>query len=588
MMLRNPRTRSSRIARRRGVAILLVLVAVATATVLSGAYIMSRRAAPALGMNAETSSNAKWAARSGSNLAIAMLETSLVTGADPEDQQILSGVTFGVGESNAVLTSITGATISPDEHRLLVTSIGSASTIGAVDQRVLVRRPTNKITEALDPYLRDLAVFAVDRLRIQSGSYVAPWPESERGPSLFTANVGVAFGASGQLNTSTAGSLAFAVLVVDDDATASLTAVSQSATFAGGVDTGVQLPTASARVPSSLTDLGTSAAPLYLWSSLFTSTASNATYGNVTVTAGATLIFDQANHSEYSVEDLVVDSGSTIRVKGNVRILVRDDFEVTDRSSFELADDDSSVEVYVLDDLTVTNSVIGLPKALASNTSRSFTNLSGDFDASAIRIFLIDPSGGGSIPQNVSLSSRAMVVGEIHAPASTLVIEHNSVVIGRVAGFDVRLSNSSTVFYDHKLNPGAGVANPLGPMYDAERYSTLRSALASFDNTLGLSALAQHIVDEFAAAGVDPDPDEEGPISANMPDPRDFGKIVLVPMRRGSARSIEAGAADYGLVSGFVVDGASNLGQVLSGAAEGLRSGTGGLLRDLTSVLTND
>lgn len=581
-------TRRSRQSRRRGVAILLVLVAVATATVLSGAYIMSRRAAPALGMNAETSSNAKWAAKSGSNLAVAMLETSLVTGQDPEDQQILSGVAFGVGESNAILTSVTGETISPDEHRLLVTSIGSASTIGAVDQRVLVRRPTNKITEALDPYLRDFAVFAVDRLRFQTGSYVAPWPDSERGPALFAANIGVAFGASGQLGTSGAGSLTSAFLVIDDDATASMSTLSQSATFAGGVDTGVQFPTASARVPAALTALGTSAAPLYLWNPMSTYTAPNATYGNVTVTSGATLIFDASRHTSYSVEDLVADFGSTIRIKGNVRILVRDDFDVTDRSAFELDDDASSVEVYVLDDFTVTNSVVGLPKALASNTSRSFSNLSGDFDASAIRIHLIDVAGGGSFPQNVSLTSRAMVVGEIHAPGSTLVLDNNSVVIGRLAGADVRLSNSSVVFYDHKLNPGAGLSNPLGPMYDADRYSTLRSALASFDNSQGLSALAQHIADEFAAAGIDPDPEEEGPISVNAPDPRSYGKITLVPMRRGSARSIEAGAADYGLAGGLVVDAASDLGQVISGAAEGLRSGAGGLLRDLTSVLGGD
>lgn len=588
MTPRNPRTRRSRPSRRRGVAILLVLIAVATATVLSGAYVMSRRAAPALGMNAETASNAKWAAKSGANLAVAMLETSFEVGDDAEDRQILSGVAFGVGESNAMLTSVKGDAISADENRFLVTSIGSASSIGTVDQRVLVRRPTNKITEGLDPYMRDFAVFAVDRLRFQSGSYVAPWPDSERGPALFAANIGVAFGASSQLGTGGAGSLASAVLVIDDDATSALTTLSQSSTFGGGIDTGIQFPTASARVPSSLTDLGTSAAPLYIWNPMSTFTAPNPTYGNVTVTAGATLVFDEANHAEYSVEDLVVDFGSTIRVKGNVRILVRDDFDITDRSCFELADDGSSVEVYVLDDLTVTNSVIGLPKALASNTSRSFSNLSGDFDASAIRIFLIDPSGGGSTPQNVSLTSRAIAVADIHAPASTLVLDNNSVVIGRVAGFDVRLSNASIVFYDHKLNPGAGVANPLGPMYDAGRYSTLRSALASFDNTQGLSALAQHVVDEFNAAAVDPDPDEQGPISVNAPDPRSYGKIVLVPMRRGSARSIEAGAADYGLVSGLVVDAGSDLGQIIGGAAQGLRSGVAGALRDLTSVLADD
>jgi hypothetical protein len=550
---------------------LLVLIAVGTATVLSGSYLMSRRTAPAIGANAETSSNAKWAARSGANLTVAMLETSFALGESIEDDQVISGLAFGVGTADTLVTNLSGNAVSSGDSRLLVSSIGSASSIGALSQRVLLRRPTNRITEALDPTLGEFAVFATDRLRLQSGSYVAPWPDSARGPSLFVANIGVGFGSSGQLDVGSAGGLATARLILDDDATPSLVADSQSTTFGGGLETGLQFPTASERVPQPLLDLGVSASPRYIWNPGSTTTVNAAVLGDVTVTAGATLVFDEAAFADYSVNDLTVTFTSVLRIKGNVRILVRDDFEVSDRASIELADADSSVEFYIYDDMTVSNSVIGLSKANGVDTSRSHTDLSGSYDASAIRIRLVDAAGGGDSDQYISMSSKSIVVADVHAPAADVDMTNNSVVLGRLTGADIRMQNTSIVFYDHALNAGAGLTDPFGPLYDAARFATLRSALASFDNTQGLTALAQHVRDEFANAGIDPDPDEDGPLSAFDPDPRDYGKVTLIPMRRGTARAIEAGGSGGAFDAVIFAEVGSALDQALGGVLGVLR-----------------
>lgn len=582
---RSAHSRSRRL-RRRGVAMLLVIIAVATATVLSGSYLMSRRTAPALGANAETSSNAKWAAKSGANLALAILQTSLAVKGDLEDDQVVSGVSFGLGGADAVVTNDSGAPAASNDYRLIVSSIGSTESIGSLDQRVLLRRPTNKVSEALDPYLREFAVFATTRLRIEGGASVAPWPDSDRGPSLFAANIGVAFTPSSMASVSGAGSLQGAVLVVGQTATTSLRNLANSATFAGGIEADVQFPTASARVPQALTDLGTSGPPLYVWNPGTTSTAGGSTYGAALVTAGATLVLRESVSSTYSFDDLTVDFGGVLRVEGKIRVLVRDDFNITDRSSFELADENSSVEVYIRDDLNVNNSTVGLSKTLAANTSRSYANISGAFDASAIRFFLIDQHGGGDPNQTVTLDARAMVVADIHAPSAAVDVNSNSMILGRVTGADVRLRGTSMVLYDHTLNPGAGFTNPFGPLYDDDRHDELRQALTTFNNTAGLDTLVKHVTDSFAAAGVNPDPAEAGPISATQPDPRDSAKVVLIPMRRGAARAIEAGVASDGSLSGaLVIDSASDLGQVLGGAASVLRSGTPEVLKDLKSVI---
>jgi hypothetical protein len=557
--------------RRRGVAMLLVLIAVGTATVLSGSYLMSRRTAPAIGANAETSSNAKWAARSGANLTAAILETSLAVGDNINDDQIISGIAFGLGSADALITNLSGEALSSDDSRILVSSIGSAESIGAISQRVLLRRPTNRLTQALDPTLGEFAVYATERLRLQSGSYVAPWPDSARGPSLFVANIGVAFSSSGNLDVGSGGNLHGARLILDDDASGSLVALSNSSSFGGSLETGLQFPTASERVPADLAAIGTSGATVLTWNSGTTYTATRPDYKNISVTLTCTFVFDEAVSPIYSVEDLTIDLVSTVQIKGNVRILVRDDLSISNRGRIELADADSSVEFFVIDDLEVDNAVIGLPHSVASNTSRSYTDLSGSYDAGAIRICMIDRDGGGDMNQTVTLSSRSIVVADVHAPAATVNLTSNSVIVGRLTGGDIRMQNTSIVFYDHTLNPGAGFTDSFGPIYDSERFATLRSALASFDNTQGLDMLTKHIEDEFANAGIDPDPDEDGPVSAFDPDPRAYGKVTLIPMRRGAARNLEAGGTGGTFDSVIFADAGSALDQALGGVLGVLR-----------------
>ncbi len=566
---RTNRTRRAA-SRRRGVAMLLVLIALGTATVLSGSYLMSRRTAPVIGANAETSSNAKWAARSGANLAVAMLQTSYEVGGSVEDSQLLSGLAIGVGSADAMVTNLTGNTLG-DESRVLVSAIGSAESIGALNQRVLLRRSTNKVTEALDPYMSEFAVYATDRLRLQSGSYVAPWPDSTRGPSLFVANIGVGFASSGNLGIDNAGNLTSARLIVDDSATASLVAASESDAFGGGLDAGVQFPTASDRVPDDLDDLSTSGPPVYVWNPGTTHKASRPDYGDVTVTLACTFLLDEEVSPIYTIDDLTIDLTSRVLIQGNVRILIRDDLILENRARIELADEDSSVVFYIRGDLELDNAVIGLPESIASNTSRSYTHLSGSFNTAAIRMRVIDEEDGGKGTPKVELKNRSMVVADIHAPSADVDLGNSSVIIGRLTGGDIRMQNTSIVFYDHSLNPGAGITNPNGPLYSSSRANTLRNALASFDNSRGLTALTQHIRDEFAADGVDPDPEEEGPVAKSDPDPRDGGKVTIVPMRRGAARSIESGGTGATFDTVIFAEAGSTLSQTLSGVLGVLR-----------------
>lgn len=567
MKPRVPRT--ARATKRRGVAMLLVLVALATATVLSASYLAARQAAPALGANAEIASNARWAAVSGANLGVAILETSYTL--DPDDsKQLISGQIFGVGGADALVTSDTGNAANADDARLILSSLGSADGLGAVDQRVLLRRRTNKVTEALDPFMREFAVYATDKLRIKNSSLIAPWPGSERGPTHFVANIGAGFDSSGDLDINGAGGLTNSRLILDADATSSLRTLASSSTFAGGLETDLQFPTASARVPTALSSIG-GGPTVITWNAGSTYTSTRANYNDIYVTAGCTFIFDEDVSPDYSVNDLTVAGGSTLRIKGNVRILVRDDINVYDRANIEMFDKESSVEFYVLDDVSVDNAVFGLPIAVAMNTSRSHQSISGAFSAAGFRVFMIDSDGGGG-NNDLTIEGGAIVIADLHAPAAKVEIKEASTLIGRATGREVRIEDASYVFYDHALNPGAGLSDPYGPLYDSDRYDTLRDALASFSNDDGLDTLLTHVEGEFDAAGVDPDPDEPGPDTVTDPDPRMNAKIVIVPMRRGSARAIEAGS--FGSISDSVIPVAGDtlLARSISGVEGVLRA----------------
>lgn len=527
-------------ASRRGVAMLLVLVALGTATVMGSAYVASREAAPAIAANAEVSSNAKWAAQSGANLALAILQTSVAPSADLKDGEIVTKAAFSLGETDAFISNASGANVAASDRFYLVSAIGGAGQIGSIQQKRVIRRPTNRLTEALDPTLPEFAAFAVDRLRVESGAFVAPWPDSVRGPSLYTANVGVAFGPSTRLSVSGASTLASARLVVSNNATSSLREAASAAPFAGGVVSDLVFPTASVRVPGALT--GIPSGILNVISILFPQTMLPGPTASVSAIAGGVVTFNGALGRDYSVHNLRAING-TIRITGDVRILVRNDFELFDRSALELVGDDSRVEIYVYNDVTIANSVVGFTKSLANNTSRTYQSVSGVIDSSRVQIFVIDSDGGGDDDQAVSLSSRALVAGAIHAPSAFVDITSSSAVIGRVAAYDLRIRDNASILYDHALNRGGGITDTLGPVYDPERFPVLQKALATFDNTQGLDTLIAHVVSVFEDEGVEPDPVEDARvISPTLPDSRDPLRNIVIADFLGAVRAIEAGA----------------------------------------------
>lgn len=557
---------------RRGVAMLLVLVALGAATVLGGTYVLSRQAAPAIGANAEAASNAKWAARSGANVAVAILQTSAPLTGDIADDQVLPKADFGLGSAHAVITNERGAPTTGG--RLVVSSIGAGDGIGALDQRGVLRRTTGSATAAFDPYLREFAVYATSRLRIETSSYVAPWPTSRRGPAPFVASIGVAFAPSTMLDVGSAGSLTTARLVVSDLANPSLVSMSKSATFADGIESNVRLPTGSARVPAALTGLSLSSilpfTPLIPGA---TRTVNITNLGTVSVNLGSTVIFDASVSPNFSVQDLLVDFGSTVRIRGHVRILVRDDVSITDRSLIELEGENSSLELYIYDDLTVSNSVIGLTRAIANNTSRDATSVNSRVDASRIRIYLVDAHGGGDPNQTVTMSSRSMAVADIHAPAATVSMSSNSVIIGRLTGSDVRMQNTSIVFYDHSLNSGVGFDQPTSPLYDEDRHPIVKETLLAANPTAGLPALSQALANTFAKYGIDPNVDtDEGSALPSDPDARAVERVTVLPSRSTVARAIESGVPPDSFQAAVGTEQAdSELAKIIAGAKGALR-----------------
>src|SRR5690554_6336330 len=68
--------RPTRAARtdRTGVAMVLVLVALSSATILTGSYVTSRETAPAIGLNAEAVTASRWSGESTAAISKALLE----------------------------------------------------------------------------------------------------------------------------------------------------------------------------------------------------------------------------------------------------------------------------------------------------------------------------------------------------------------------------------------------------------------------------------------------------------------------------------------------------------------------------------
>jgi hypothetical protein len=516
---------------RRGVAMLLVLISLMTASVLTIAYVASRDNSALIGDNVASSAAARWTADSGLEMSMAMLQTQADWRTGHNAGKLVDDYALGQSSLDIDLLDLeTGVAPTSNTEHGKVTA--SAQTNGV--QQTSTAIAYVPVTAAADIDLSEFAIFATERIALTHDSVVMRWPRA----ALTTLGEPVAIGTQatgvGAIEIYSCAAPIDTRVFAGPSASASLVSCSNGMNppVTKLLDTVPMPDTPSANVPAP-TALDALLLPVMnvvngVGTIVSTTRVTNATLGNAVRTL-------QGAISLISNDDLTM-TNSKLLINGNVKIVVFDDLSMQN-ASIELMPG-SRLTMYIADAVNLQDSFIGEQRA---NNVRDNTGMAAPMNPERIRMFRLSQSGGGA---NWVLRQNSVVKASIYAPRVQFEIRDQSALYGRVAAQRVDVSEQGAVFYDPGLNRRTGFTEATSALFqpDGRILSAVKTATTLDQSALQVIADSCNIelkaaTDETIlikpAGSIDPLPSTTAPTE---PSPRP-NKVEYRVMSHGSSVS---------------------------------------------------
>jgi hypothetical protein len=463
---------------------LLVLISLAMATIVAVSYLASRDNSAAIGQNVTASAGARWAAISGLELGVAILETdsdwrTAHTEGKLLDDYDLDGVLLDLD----LIDLETGEppTIYSQHIKLIATAVvdGVAQEATAIAE---VFGTDDGVTVNVD--LSEFAIFANDSIRLEGRGTITRWPVSPlaalgkrisigtRGNDAYTVEL---VGDSASIDTTVyAPPTASTSLVKNDTALVVETVrLEDTIPMPAAPDTGVVPPSPLDTYPVNDRSGGyvQVTSDVRVGSANLANSAVSHWIGDVTVTC---------NHN------FTLDTGSVILVEGGDATLIVFEDLILDNGASIMLQPDATLTIFVGDDLNINDSYIG--NMSAEDPLRDNTGTASWIDPERVRIYSIPPVADVS---DWDFHGNSVTKASIYGPdVATLQVRQTSAHYGRVAVQSILVKDDGAIFYDHLLDRGGGYTNPASPLFDADgRIKSDLLALPSLD-TAALQTVA--------------------------------------------------------------------------------------------------
>lgn len=523
---------------RRGVALMLVLVALGVAGASTAFYLASRDNSAAIGVNARQLAAADWSAHAAAEVAIAIMQTQSDWMAKAASGTLGANVTLAGGEISIVVTDLQGAPPDSADTDLVVTASATVNGVRSVQQRIVRIHPTLPPAQAIDPFLGEFGVYAVNRLEVDA-STVSIWSASPRARAGSPGKMGLGSANNSDLVIDSDAAVARMGVYVPPTASAALRASLKSPAFADAAVLPVAVRALPAVAPSTLTSLPAGDPlnilnlPVSISGAGTKRSLAGGRYPSVTVQNDAAATISASAGGRYSVNHLTLMNNAVLVVDGNVAIQVRGSLTIDSRATIEFASDASRLTMYVAGSVSVQDAALGVPRAVARNAARDPSDLP---YSSPGRLRVL---GTGTGSRSVVIDSSSLVLACIHEPYADVVIESGGSVVGQVIGQRVRVSNDGLVLVDPALDNLCGFTALEGPLYniDGSPITGLATALAAFNAALGVEALPAYIAANVATPAATPAAAGEGeptPRSATRLWRRDWPLRALGMERKSS------------------------------------------------------
>lgn len=452
--------RTGRTNDRRGVAMLLALCAVATATIVTASYVASRENTPSIAGNALDATSAKWAAESAGDLAVAALETGLDLADLSDPSALLSSIEIAGGTASVAITDLDGNEPAPDASQVIVTISATVGGVTSTSQRIVQITPPVPFDECIDPELGEFGIFATSSLTMESGSIFAPWPSSPGVVVGGKISMGVGFSSDSSLSIHSSSILAVTQMFTGAKATSALKGQVNGPKFTGGAALPVDVPAIRAGLPAAAQ--GLTVRSVLGMTVLSTRALALGSYQDMTIDNAAVVTL---NTGSYAFNDLRLEDNAVLRINGNVLVHCRDDLEVVRGAAVEFVDASCKVTFFVADKFELADAAMGVDRSIARNASRSGGSVSSYINPSRLKIYSLNPSSGGAATSAYSMATNSILVGVLIAPDSSITIGSGCTLFGRVTGAQVAVKSAGAILFDPQLDQGQGFTVVDGPLY---------------------------------------------------------------------------------------------------------------------------
>ena len=481
--MRNPFRRQD-----RGVAMLLVLISLMMATILTMSYVASRDNSTAIGDNIANSAAARWAADSGLDMGLAILQTQSNWRTTQVGGKMVSGYALAGGTVDLdVMDRQTGFPPTDKSEYIRLTS--TAVVNGLKQQTVAdAYAPLNPGT-TVDVDLSEFAVFAGNSLDMENQSIITRWPMSPLssigrrlliGTKSTNASSIILGGTAAAIDTTVIVPPAASNSLISNSASPPVkkTALLDPIPLPAPPSSGVTAPLISPN-PDLTMNGGTALV------------VANSHYRNVELKNNAVRTI-KGNITTIADQDYKINTGSKLVIDGAVKMVIFGGL-ILDTGSIELKPG-AKLVVFTRgasggQPVEIKDGYIG---DVRSNNVRDNSGKASWMDPTRILLYSSAPSGAAG---EWRMEANSVVKGNIYAPqASQVTLRDTSALYGRVAARVVQMRDNAALFYDPTLNSRTGYSNPKSMIFNASGH--VQPAVASVA-TLDVSSL-QNVANSLA------------------------------------------------------------------------------------------
>lgn len=468
---------------KRGVAVVLALVAVSIATLLGLSLASSSDANLATSANLAKVASARAAAASGIDLARSML-------ASPEALESLHGATLfenAVVNANSVRVEVLDAeTGGPATTESAAIEIVARSESDGVVQvaRALGRANGHRAPTRADLDCSEFALLGKSSVTIEADALVGSWSKAPLAALGEPVKFGTAAGTDAGVHISSDASTHGCVRLRQASfATDREDAEEALALHVTSIPAPIQVPDAA--LPDEPD--GHIGAALLMIDGLVAADA--ATTGDARIPARGSAVVRGAVRLDIG-GNLFIERGAKVYVEGALVLVTRGN-AVLDSCAIEVAPT-GSLTMITNGDFTLQSAYVGGVRT-DPNEGCDPTGSAG-YDGGTKRTVLF-----GASDRRVLVADGSVVKGQVYAPKSRIDIETRSAVYGRLLGNEVYLRAGTALFYDPSLDERFGWSNPTSGIWTAsgEVQPAVREVTKLDDDSL---------LEFSAKTGVEPEP----------------------------------------------------------------------------------